>query len=357
MQFSRTMILVCATMCGAGLMPQRSSAGESPFTLDPYIPTAQVHGPSGQASGSPSHLLSLDQPVVQPNVEDSPMDEPIYACACGCGVFEVATSSMLPHGQGGMVWFEWDYQDQNHNRRGTSSAPAEDNDDKDIRTSFFNLGFQYFFNRSWGVQVEVPVDHRHFASDDGTFDWTALGDIRIKGLYTGFFEDQSLGIDFGVKLASGDFTHAGPDRDTQLGTGSTDILLGGFYRTNLSADHNWSFFAQIEGDLPVISQDHYRPGLEIDGAAGVYYSGLTFHGVTIAPVGQVILSYRDSDAGTEAAHPIASGYERVLLSPGIEFDFHPFSVYADVEIPVYQHFRGDQLAAPAMFKVIMSFKF
>ena len=264
---------------------------------------------------------------------------------------------MLPHGAGGMVWEEWDYQDQNKNRHGTSSAPSDENDDKDIRTSFFTTGVQYFFDRKWGLQVEVPVAHRHFATADAAYDWSALGDIRLKGLYTGFSEDQSLGISFGVKLPTGDYTHPGPDRDTQIGTGSTDILLGGFYRTNLSADRNWTFFTQVEADLPVLIQDQYRPGFEVDGAAGIYYSGFSFHGVTISPVGQVILSYRSRDQGENSAHPTASGYERVLLSPGIELGFRQFSIYADVEVPVFQDFTGDQLAAPALFKVILSYRF
>ena len=34
------------------------------------------------------------------------------------------------------------------------------------------------------------------------------------------------------------------DRDTQIGTGSTDILLGGFYRGNITKDEKWDWFAQ-----------------------------------------------------------------------------------------------------------------
>ena len=341
MRLSHSFILVCAALCGAGLIPQRGIAQEAAFTLDRPVPSA------GPTVAPPDEALSLAGPA----------DQPIYACACGCGVFGVGTASMLPHGQGGMVWFEWDYQDQNQNRKGTSKAPAADNDDKDIQTSFYTAGFQYFFDRKWGLQVEVPVDHRRFKSEDGTFDWTGLGDVRVKGIYTGFFEDMSLGIDFGVKLATGDWTQSGPDRDTQIGTGSTDLLLGGFYRTNLSDDNLWTFFAQTEWDMPVFTQDDYRPGWELNSAAGIYYSGFSLHGVTISPVGQVILSCRGSDGGDNSAHPVASGYERVLLSPGIEFDFHPFTLYGDVEIPVYEYFRGDQLAAPALFKVILSYSF
>src|SRR5262249_26328936 len=157
------------------------------------------------------------------------------------------TGSMMPEGKGGMLWFEWDYQDQNRNRRSTHGAPAAENDDKDIRTDFFQVGLQYMFDRDWGVQVQVPFARRNFKSqEDGgllaSTQWFAFGDVRIKALYTGFQEDQSVGVNFGVKLPTGDYSHDGADRDTQIGTGSTDILLGGYYRKNITPDNLWTAF-------------------------------------------------------------------------------------------------------------------
>ena len=70
----------------------------------------------------------------------------VHACACGCGVFDVATSSMFPNGQGGMAFLQYDYQDQNRNWSGTSQAPGANNDDKEIETHFATLGLQYMFN-------------------------------------------------------------------------------------------------------------------------------------------------------------------------------------------------------------------
>jgi len=32
-------------------------------------------------------------------------------------------------------------------------------------------------------------------------------------------------------------------------------------------------------------------------------------------------------------------------------------IYADAEFPVFQHFTGDQLAAPVMFKLSVSYMF
>ena len=70
-----------------------------------------------------------------------------WACACGCGVFDVGTSSMFPEGPGGMAFVEYDYQDQNRNWSGDSKAAAANNDDKEIRTHFVTAGLQYLFNQ------------------------------------------------------------------------------------------------------------------------------------------------------------------------------------------------------------------
>lgn len=287
----------------------------------------------------------------------------VHACACGCGVFDVATSSMFPEGAGGTAFLQFDYQDQNHNWNGTSQAPNANNDDKEIKTYFTTLGFQYMFNSSWGVEAEVPYDFRTFKTDVGggdivTKNWNQLGDIRVQGIYTGFFADQSAGVTFGLKLPTGSYTFDSDvvDRDTQIGTGSTDILLGGFYRGNLDSNQKWDWFAQGLLDVPTLIQDQYRPGVELDTAAGIDYKGFSIGRVRISPVAQAIFSYRSSDSG-DAADPSDSGYERLMLSPGIEFHIHPVKIYADVEIPVFQNFTGNQVAAPVLFKVSMSYMF
>jgi hypothetical protein len=64
-------------------------------------------------------------------------------------------------------------------------------------------------------------------------------------MYTGFFKDMSTGIIFGVKLPTGTFQAFGMDRDNQIGTGSTDFLLGAFHRGLLSGDNAWQYFSQI----------------------------------------------------------------------------------------------------------------
>lgn len=309
--------------------------------------------------------LELDK---KPDNAAEPSESALTACACGCGIFDVGTSCMLPEGRGGTVYLEYDFQNQNHNWSGSSHAPAENNSDKAIRTNFLTAGLQYMVDEKWGFQLEVPYELRHFqttggasGNDDVSLNWGGLGDIRVKGIYTGFFPDLSAGVTFGFKIPTGDFQHndiyGSVDRDTQLGTGSTDVLLGGFYRHGITADNLWTWFAQLNMDLPLLIQKQYRPGMEFDAAAGIYYSGLSIGKLEIAPVAQILLAERTSDTGANAADPVASGYQRILLSPGLELHFHPFTVYGDVEVPVYQYMTGNQLVAPVLFKLMVSYRF
>ncbi len=284
-----------------------------------------------------------------------------HACACGCGVFDIGTASMFPHNAGGMVFVEYDVLDQNGNWSGTSRAPAADNADKRIRTSFMNLGVQYEFNRAWGVSVELPYWQRRFQTGDGgtvaSFTHGAPGDIRIKGLYTGFSDDMSSGISFGVKLPSGDSSYAHFDPDTELGTGSTDALVGGYHLGNLSADGRYRYFAQAQWDLPVANKAVYRPGAEADATAGAYFEGWdVLPSWKLAPVLQVNASYRGHDGGGRG-DPANSGYERLLVTPGVQLNADQFSVYVDVGIPVYVNSSGNQLVAAAFYRLNLSHRF
>jgi hypothetical protein len=83
----------------------------------------------------------------------------------------------------------------------------------------------------------------------------------------------------------------------------------------------------------------------------------------IAPLLQLIVSHRQPERGA-GAFPNETGYDRVFISPGIDFtkvindeDNRTMKIYGDVEIPVYQRTNGNQLVSPASFKVITGLTF
>lgn len=290
---------------------------------------------------------------------------PALACACGCGVFDVSTGTMLPDAEGGRVWLEYDAMTQLQNRSGTHDISRDGNDDKMIHSDFVTLGAQYMFSRAWGMQAAVPYANRDFKKttddpnpgDTATFNTSSFGDVRMKAIYTGWSEDMSTGATFGVKLPTGDFRAPNFDRDTQIGTGSTDLLIGGFTRGSLAEETSYDWFANLEWDQPVLIQDHYRPGADVNAAVGVYdHDFAALGGGTVTPILQLVGSVRMRDRG-QNANPDNTGYERLLLSPAVEYSVGPVGFYGDVEVPVYQNVNGQQLTAPVLYKVMVSYKF
>jgi len=278
------------------------------------------------------------------------------ACACGCGVFDVGTAAMLPTGKGGEIFTEYDFMDQNQNWHGTSKASADDNDDKRIRSSFITTGFQYMFNSDWGIRTEIPYVGRRVVTDSDDNVHSSIGDIRIRGIYSGFSPDMSTGITYGLKLPTGDYTYKGFDRDTNIGSGSTNLLLGAYHVGGLTTDRSWNWFINGQLDEPTLTHSGYRPGSEINTAIGTYYDELYIGNVKVTPIAQAIGSTRWHDSGINS-DPDNSGYNRVLISPGLETNIGNIKLYGDVELPVYQNVKGNQLVAPELFKLIVSYSF
>ena len=296
----------------------------------------------------------------------------VWACACGCGVFDVGTPSLIPEGEGGTVWYEFDYMNQYINWHSSRPASAASNGDKQIKTYFNTVGGQYMFNHDWGVMVTVPYTARVFrtANDSGgadQFEHGNFGDVRLWGMYTGLLKDMSLGLLLGIKTPSGDWTYPHFDRDTSIGTGSTDLLLG-VYKTGTLPSHigkvnltlwerPFQYYLQGQYEYPFLQSDHYMPGKEFDQASGIIYNfGQTGPLNELAPLLTLYTSVRTHDQGSNADPP-NSGYTRMMLAPGTEIGWGPFRLYGDMEFPVFQWVNGHQLTAPFLVKTILSYSF
>ena len=318
------------------------------------------------------------------------------ACACGCSVFDVG-GGLLPqeNDHGGRIFVEYWHSDQNTNWIGNAKGSAALNQDKNLTTSWYTLGGQYMFNREWGIMGRVPWVNRSFTTTAdpttgalATYNARDWGDMEIMGVYTGFFKDMSTGVTFGLKLPTGNYTAYGFDRDSQIGSGSTDLILGGFHRGMISGDNAWQYFGQIRYQQPFLYRASYdtdagtwtlyKPGFQADGAIGILYNNLyNVLGLDkITPLAQVIVSHRAHDSGP-AADPLNSGFDRLMFSPGIEFtkvldeaNNRVFKFYVDVEVPFYYRTNAadnggppsaggteGQLIAPVLYKAIASYNF
>jgi len=296
-----------------------------------------------------------------------------WACACGCSVFDVGTPSLLPEGAGGTVWLEYDFMNQYINWHHTEPASEGANSDKQIKTHFLTFGGQYMFNRDWGAMITVPYTIRNFSTEGATPDQinqyrhANFGDVRLWGMYTGLLDDMSLGLLAGFKLNTGDHTYSHFDRDTSIGTGSTDLLIGGYklgsFPTHIGSlnltfrERPFDWYVQGQYDYPFLSTGNYTPGKEFDAAIGSYYNfGRVGPLKELAPFLTLYGAFRSHDQGSESNAP-NSGYERLLLAPGGEIKVGILRLFADIEFPVFQHYNGDQLTAPYAVKTIASYDF
>jgi hypothetical protein len=292
------------------------------------------------------------------------------ACACGAGVFDMATSSLIPNKKENTAFLQYDYINQDKNWNGANSAPESDNHHKKVQTQTVTLGMQTMFNRSWGLNVRVPYVNRqanminehhhghHTHEEPAKVNVNSLGDIRLNGIYSGFFDDMSTGVTFGVKLPTGKYrANDLHDRPLQIGTGSTDIILGAYHLGKITDDGVMNYFIQTSWQKPVEIKDDYRPGDEFNLSVGANYD-LGQVGVfkKVSPILQLVLTDKLKNKGINAAAE-GSGYSRAMIAPGIEANYQQFRFYADFGLPVYNDVRDNQLVATTIFKFIIGYKF
>jgi hypothetical protein len=281
-----------------------------------------------------------------------------FACACGCNVFAVGARWTMPTSSGFGTFLQYNYMDQASNWGNWQRVSSDANNDQEIRTSFYTLGIQYMADRDWGFMAEAPVWNRYFrtTADDGNIasvNHTSFGDVRLMGMYTGISEDMSTGLQFGLKLPTGTFHESLLDRDTQIGTGTTDLLLGGY---QMGQEDGWGWYTQVMWQHAFNTRDGYHPGDSFDVSGGVHYDGL-LSGLRIVPMLQIGGSFRGIDGGGNS-DPDNTGYERLFVFPGIEVvaTTH-LTVYGDLRIPIMTHVRGVQLVAPALVNLTMGYSF
>ncbi len=275
-----------------------------------------------------------------------------FACACGCNVFSVGAPWMMPITSGWSVFLHYNYMDQGKNWGSWQGAPTEANEDREIRTSFYTLSLQNMIDRDWGFTVEAPLWDRYFSTlgENGTLgsvNHSSFGDVRLTGMYTGLSEDMSIGLQFGLKLPTGAFHQSLLDRDTQIGTGTTDLLLGGYW---MRQETGWGWYGQVMWQRALNEREGYRPGDSFDVNFGVHYDNL-LNTVPIIPMLQLVGSFRGTDGGP-SGDPANTGYTRLFISPGFELvTSSHFNIYGDVRIPLMTHVKGFQLVAPALYSL------
>ncbi len=218
--------------------------------------------------------------------------------------------------------------------------------------------FDYTFDDKWSVLATLPLldrDHTHIHNHRGaqipeSWDFSKMGDLRVVGRRqwsSESLEAQRLdffGTTFGLKLPTGiqDARNADGDlaeRSLQPGTGTTDLLLGGFFQRMLGSGSSWFVDALIQ--TPLNSHDNFKPGTRVSFDVGYRYEVNDRLGLML----QLNALYKDRDKGSDA-EPQDSGGKFVFLSPGLSYVLAKnVQAYGYVQLPLYQYVNGVQLTA------------
>jgi hypothetical protein len=296
------------------------------------------------------------------------------ACgACGCTLNSDWASQGYATRPGFRFDLRYDYFNQDQLRSGTKSVdrgifafPSDQEIQEKTLNRNLTATLDYSPNADWGVSLIVPIFNRyHVTVAEGDTDPTfsqgnGFGDIRVLGRYQGFLEDHSFGVQFGVKLPTGSTTqtfNAGAqagelvDRGLQLGTGTTDLLLGFYAFGHLGQE--WGCFGQVLFQKPTGEKDGFKPGDGVNANLGLRYTGFE----RFTPHVQLNVRAEGRESGINADVD-NSGATLVYLSPGVTFNVSPaFQVYAFAQLPVAQRVTGLQIEPRSSVSVGMHWTF
>jgi hypothetical protein len=297
-----------------------------------------------------------------------------FACsACGCTLSSDWASQGLAASRGWRFDLRYDFFEQDQLRAGidtVSTAGITYPTDREIQQYTINrnstLALDYGIDHNWGVNVSLPWfdrSHATIAAGDteiSTSHDRGIGDLRVLGRYVGFDAQHGTGIEFGLKLPTGKFDsqfRSGPqqgetlDRGLQLGTGTTDLLLGVYNFGALAPD--WGYFAHALLQAPLDSRDQFKPGAGINLNFGVRYAAFN----QVVPQLQVNARFEKRERGANADVE-NSGATLIYLSPGLTWNFsRRFSAYGFVQAPLYQRVNGLQLEATELASVGLHYIF
>jgi hypothetical protein len=294
---------------------------------------------------------------------------PRSAAACAsCGCTLSADAAMGYSASAGWdLSLEYDYIHQDQLRSGTHAASAVPDGtelERETLSRYVTAGLSYSPNTQWNLKLLLPYvirTHSTFGDYDSAEPPGALsssrsssiGDLRLIGSYQGFLPTRNLGVQLGVKLPTGSYGtavdfYAGPaagtplDASLQPGTGSTDVIVGGYYYQPVS--QNFDFFVNGQFQSAVTHRmdqpgNDYRPGNSTNVSLGLRYE----RAPAWVPQVQLNLLRKSRDQGALADVQNTAGFV-AYVSPGLTGRLtDQLHLYGFVQVPLYSNLYGYQL--------------
>lgn len=285
--------------------------------------------------------------------------------SCGsafCSINTDWTSEALGAAEGKTMDLRYERIVQDQPQTGTRRLRVGEipHDHDEVRTTNQNLLATYSqnFASGWGYSVVLPVvnrDHEHIDNNGNIptverWNFRQIGDVRVTGRYqtavgSQDFGARSAGLIFGLKLPTGRTRVANAEgdiaeRSLQPGSGTTDAILGAFFRQQF-AENSSSIFAQVQYQRALNTRDDFAAGAQF--AVDLGYAQRL--GERLSGLLQLNAIVKQRDRGA-LAEPADSGSRSLFISPGLSYDATESTrVYGFVQVPVRQSVNGVQLTA------------
>ena len=269
------------------------------------------------------------------------------------------------------VDLRYEYMNQDQPMAGSrkvyAGQVASHHDEVSTQNRNLVLSYSHNFDNRFGVTVSAAAgerDHFHVHNHHGAkiadnWNFIRLNDVRVVGRYQVLSVDNPLkpasaGITFGAKLPTGQYDVANAkgdvaERSMQPGTGTTDLIAGGYYHQKLT-EMDMSWFAQTQYQHALKAREDYRPGAQLGVDFGVR-KGL---GGGFGVLAQLNYIHKRSDSGSQA-EPASSGGRFLYASPGVSYALpNKAQLYAFYQVPLKRDVTGVQLTANRALVVGMS---
>lgn len=215
----------------------------------------------------------------------------------------------------------------------------------------------------WGIALTLPVvkrEHYHLHQHHGAvlderWEFAKIGDARILGYYQA--DAWPIGIMAGLKLPTGEMNVDNADGDLaertlQPGSGTTDLLIGGYWRSN-QAHSPHSTFTELLWQQALNEKAEFQPGYRLTIDMGYRYA-LTS---TMGLMAQINALIRGKDSG-KLAEPEDSGSASVWFSVGTGYAINTqWQFYAFAQWPLVQNVQGVQLTADVSWLMGLRYHF
>jgi hypothetical protein len=199
----------------------------------------------------------------------------------------------------------------------------------------------------------LPYNFVHQVSDDGQTNKQGIGDIALMGNYKLFDQNSTIGknikvsqqfwLGLGVKLPTGkfkidDFSEGvAAKANTQLGSGSTDVILSSMYNVQIN---KLGINTGVSYKMNSSNKDKYAFGNKFSANSFVFYSikkGL------FGVIPNIGFRYENSQANTLLTQTVdqTNGHFFAALA-GLELNIKAVSIGANIQFPVAQNMANGQ---------------